>query len=228
MSRFFIFLLVIILLTNLSLAQELQENPNEIIAIDETISSQVQQTTENQETISVGENEDAKQRGEYLNDKLVAMKDGSGNKLYYHPDHLGSTTLVTNQSGDMVEEDVYLPFGGLYSGLGLGRFLFTNQELDKGTGFYDYGARLYYAPFMRFLQCDPVKSNIYDPQNLNCYSYVLNNPYKYTDPTGNFVDPVSDYLLISIAIGAGYGFLNAVGNEQATWVDVVDSTISGG
>lgn len=64
----------------------------------------------------------------YLNDKLVAMKDGSGNKVYYHSDHLGSTTLVTNQAGDVVEDDVYLPFGAIYTGLADSRYLFTGKE----------------------------------------------------------------------------------------------------
>ncbi len=50
----------------------------------------------------------------YLNDKMIASKFQNGDKLYYHPDHLGSTTLVTNQSGDVVEDDVYLPFGAIY------------------------------------------------------------------------------------------------------------------
>src|SRR3989338_5600606 len=81
----------------------------------------------------------------YLNDKLVAMKDGSGNKLYYHPDHLGSTTLVTNQSGDVVEDDVYLPFGEVYSGIADSRYLFTGKERDAGTGFDYFGARYYDA-----------------------------------------------------------------------------------
>ena len=128
----------------------------------------------------------------YLNDKLVAMKNPDGSKLYYHPDHLGSTTLVTNQSGDVVEDDVYLPYGALYNGLGASRYLFTGKERDTGTGFDYFGARYYNSQFMHFLQCDTVKPNIYDPQALNCYSYVLNNPYRYTDPTGHFIDAVLD------------------------------------
>ena len=47
----------------------------------------------------------------HANGKLVAKKDNSGAKTYYHPDHLGSTTLVTNQSGDVVDYIVYMPYG---------------------------------------------------------------------------------------------------------------------
>jgi hypothetical protein len=49
----------------------------------------------------------------YLQDKLVAKVDNDDRKFFYHPDHLGSTTLVTNESGDTVESISYLPFGDL-------------------------------------------------------------------------------------------------------------------
>ncbi len=124
----------------------------------------------------------------YANDKILAMKDGAGNKVYYHPDHLGSTTLVTNQSGDAVEDNVYLPYGDIYSGSANSRYLFTGKEEDRGTGFDYFGARYYSSQFMHFLQPDVVKK-VYDPQNLNPYAYVLNNPYKYTDPDGNSATP---------------------------------------
>ncbi len=120
----------------------------------------------------------------YANDKLIAKKDNSGAKTFYHDDHLGSTTLVTNQTGDVVEEEFYLPFGEIYSGLELSRFLFAGKERDKLVDLDYLGAR-YYSSFIKlFTQCDTIKPDIYNPQALNCYSYVLNNPYRYTDPTG--------------------------------------------
>lgn len=51
----------------------------------------------------------------------------------------------------------------------------------------------------RFIQPDPVIPNVYEPQSLNRYSYALNNPYKYTDPTGNTPWDVVDVVFI------GYG-----------------------
>lgn len=122
----------------------------------------------------------------YLNDKLASMKDNNEKKLFYHSDHLGSTTLVTNESGDVVEDNLYLPYGALYTGSGTSRFLYTGKEFDADTELYYYGARYYDPDFMHFVQPDKVK-NIYDPQNLNPYSYVLNNPYKYVDENGNYV-----------------------------------------
>ena len=54
------------------------------------------------------------------------------------------------------------------------------------SGLMYYVAR-YYRPetFKHFTQPDTIIQNVYDPQSLNHYSYVLNNPYKYVDPSGN-------------------------------------------
>lgn len=174
----------------------------------------------------------------YANDKLLAKKDNSGNKTYYHSDHLGSTTLVTNQSGSIVEEEFYLPHGDVYSGSESSRYLYTGKELDKAIDLYYYGARYYQASIMRmFIQPDSIISDIYNPQNLNKYSYVLNNPYKYTDDSGNIpVDVVVDvgfigydiYTIIQdpsnsanyVALGLGAGFKVAKGIDKAG--DVAD------
>ncbi len=127
------------------------------------------------------------------NGKLLARIDDSGNVFYYHPDHLGSTTLVTNESGDVVEEIFYLPFGGTLIGSDEAqRFLFTGKEKDKGTEFYYYGARYYDDEFRHFLQPDSVIQDIYNPQDLNRYAYVRNNPYKYKDPSGNYLESAID------------------------------------
>ena len=47
----------------------------------------------------------------YEGDVLIAKVNPDGSKSYYHPNHLGSTTLITNESGDIVEEISYYPFG---------------------------------------------------------------------------------------------------------------------
>ena len=63
----------------------------------------------------------------YLQDKLIAKYDTNGRKFFYHPDHLGSTSLVTNESGDVVEDLLYLPYGDVLSGNELSRFTYTSQ-----------------------------------------------------------------------------------------------------
>ncbi|MBI2548845.1 hypothetical protein HYW21_05840 [Candidatus Woesearchaeota archaeon] len=127
-----------------------------------------------------------------LDGTLLARKDPDGKKYFYHPDALGSTALVTDEAGNVVEEVEYLPFGEVIEG-GNDRYLFTGKEKDRETGLQYYNAR-YYAPDQaRFIQPDSVQPNVYDPQQLNKYSYARNNPVKYTDPSGNVpIDTLGD------------------------------------
>jgi len=79
----------------------------------------------------------------------------------------------------------YYPYGECWKSQGtLGTDkLFTGQRLDD-TGLYYYGAR-YYDPLIgRFISPDPFVKSIANPQMLNRFSYVLNNPLKYVDPSG--------------------------------------------
>ena len=64
---------------------------------------------------------------------------------------------------------------------------FTGQRLDGDTGLLDYGAR-YYDPYLnRWIQPDTIVPDPHNPQSLNRFSYTLNNPVRYTDPTGHRV-----------------------------------------
>jgi RHS repeat-associated protein len=60
--------------------------------------------------------------------------------------------------------------------------------LDSSSGLYHYGARYYDAAIGRFVQPDTVVPEPGNPQALNRYSYTLNNPLRYTDPTGHFTE----------------------------------------
>ncbi|MEK6860705.1 MAG: RHS repeat-associated core domain-containing protein, partial [Nanoarchaeota archaeon] len=142
-------------------------------------------------------------------DTLVGRKDPDGKKFFYHPDHLGSTDLVTDESGNVVEESTYEPYGEIIDG-GDSRFLYTAKELDKGTGLYYYGARYYDPLFMHFIQCELIKPDIYNPQALNCYAYALNNPYKYVDPEGLWAVQVGPVLSGGIGLG-NFGIGGRVG-----------------
>ena len=142
---------------------------------------------------------------EYYLDNMVRVDDGSSTRsevsvfhngqrvgslqdettLFYHPDHLESTDVTTDINGDIVEEVTYSPFGRILSGENM-RYLYTGQERDA-TGLFYYGSRYYNPAIARFTQPDKIIADVYNPQNLNKYSYALNNPYKYTDPNGEFV-----------------------------------------
>jgi RHS repeat-associated protein len=131
----------------------------------------------------------------FANNGRVARKDPDGALYYYHGDHLGSTSVVTNETGVQIEKVSYYPYGITKERVGEGStYLFTDQEFDDESGLYYYGARYYNPELTRFTQPDTIIQNVYNPQNLNKYAYVMNNPLKYTDPTGQIYIPILSEL----------------------------------
>ena len=74
--------------------------------------------------------------------------------------------------------------GGSSSGTDVA-YKYTGKERDDSTGLYFYEARYYDAILGRFISADTIVPNPNNPQTLNRYTYTLNNPMRYTDPTGN-------------------------------------------
>ncbi len=116
----------------------------------------------------------------------VALKAGTS-VLYFHGNHLGSTHVVTDGAGAKVEEIHYYPYGATYSDTGAVGVTrkYTGQEFDPESGLYYYGARYYDPVLGRFISADGIGVRLGNPQSFNRYSYVLNNPLRYTDPTGH-------------------------------------------
>jgi RHS repeat-associated protein len=81
----------------------------------------------------------------------------------------------------------YLPWGEQYtpsvSGA-RGDRQYNGRVYDAATGFHDYGARMYWPDIGRFISTDPAAAELTRPVTVNRYSYVLNNSYRYIDPTG--------------------------------------------
>jgi len=126
---------------------------------------------------------------------------------YYHPDHLHSTAIETDNSGNLIQHYEYSAFGQSRYTQSTTAFpvtqRFTSQKLDDETGLYFYGAR-YYAPLLgTFIQADMVIASLTNPQHLNRYAYCVNNPLKHTDPNGKSEDNV----VARVAAPAGV-FLN--------------------
>ena len=125
----------------------------------------------------------------YANGQRVAMVQvDTGKTTYFHSDHLGSTSVVTDDTGAVEQELAYWAFGETRVNSSSQNvdiaYKYTGQEEDRTTGLYDYHARLYDPLIGRFTQPDTIVPQPFNPQSLNRYSYVLNNPLKYTDPTG--------------------------------------------
>jgi RHS repeat-associated protein len=130
----------------------------------------------------------------YLGGKMVAQRKNT-TLQYMHQDHLTGTSLVTNADGSQNSAIKYLPFGATLSGSVPTDIKFTGQRLDS-TGLYYYGARYYDATIGRFISPDPTISHPANSQAFNRYSYCINNPLKYIDPSGlkeeDWYDPFWD------------------------------------
>jgi RHS repeat-associated protein len=130
----------------------------------------------------------------YINvggESLASKKKTNGGvvtQYFYHNDHLGSVNVVTDIAGNRVQLNEYDPWGAVSRSEGTidPDKRFTGQKLDPETGLYYYGGRYYDAEIGRFVSADPFVQTTYDPQNLNRYSYVINNPQNYIDPDGYF------------------------------------------
>jgi RHS repeat-associated protein len=123
---------------------------------------------------------------------------------YYHKDHLGSSTVMTSYpAGSSVETTDYLPFGHQreHTGTVVTDYKFTDQELDTESGLYNYDTRLYDPLIGRFINPDSIVPDWYDPQSLNPYSYCLNNPLVYTDPSGHFRVGSTEVHGVNLALG---------------------------
>ena len=115
----------------------------------------------------------------------VATRDEDGLK-YIYADHLGSSSRMANAAGKQVKAIWYMPFGGdaKERGDAKARYRYTGKEKDD-TGLYYYGARYYDDALGRFLAADSILPDVYDPQQLNRFAYVRNNPIKMVDPDGH-------------------------------------------
>ncbi len=126
----------------------------------------------------------------YLGGTRVAMRTGSSTLNYLLGDHLGSQALTLTSAGARLATNTelrYMPYGvaRYTAGTTPTSYNFTGQRKDSGSGLLFYNARWYDPQVGRFLQADTLVPSPGDPQALNRYSYTLNNPLRYTDPTGH-------------------------------------------
>jgi RHS repeat-associated protein len=131
----------------------------------------------------------------YCNGQRIARRDvATGQVHYYFSDHLGSASVITDSNGNIQQQTDYYPYGGIAysSGNDPNRYKFTGKERDSESGLDYFGARHYASTVGRFMtpdwneDPDPVPyADLRDPQSLNLYSYVRNNPMNSTDDDGH-------------------------------------------
>jgi RHS repeat-associated protein len=101
-------------------------------------------------------------------------------------DHLGSTAKTVSSGGSTEGEQRYMPFGlDRYTTGSLNTaYRYTGQRIEDNVDLYFYQSRWYDPVVGRFIQPDSIVPEPGNPQALNRYSYVLNNPLRYVDPSG--------------------------------------------
>ena len=119
--------------------------------------------------------------------------------VHLHLDLQGSLIAISNTAGNVVEERNYdawgrpriaqnqeyqlsNPFGGSSSTYTLRGYTF-HEHLDM-FDLINMNGRMYDTHLGQFINADPILQDDENSQNINRYSYVLNNPMKYTDPSG--------------------------------------------
>ena len=105
--------------------------------------------------------------------------------FFYHPDHLGSTSYVTDADGNIAQHIEYIPYGEVFVEERNSQFstnyLFNAKELDNETGLYYYGARYLDPTGAMWLSVDPLFEKY---AGMSPYNYCAGNPVKMVDPDG--------------------------------------------
>ncbi|SJZ95763.1 RHS repeat-associated core domain-containing protein [Segatella oulorum] len=113
--------------------------------------------------------------------------------FFYHSDHLGSTSYITDAKANITQFDAYLPYGELlvdeYSSSEDMPYKFNGKELDEETGLYYYGARYMDPKISMWLGVDPLMEKY---TNVSGYVYCHSNPIVRIDRDGR-----ADYFSIS-------------------------------
>jgi RHS repeat-associated protein len=154
----------------------------------------------------------------------------AGTIHYYIDDHLGTTQMELSAGGWPVWQGQFTPFGGELSDGGTPmHYKFTGKERDTESGLDYFGARYYGSSMGRWMSPDWADkpeavpySSLDNPQSLNLYGYVNNNPLSHADPDGHEC-PTCDSI-VNFAAGA----FNAWGSDNLAGAGRVDQTTSAG
>jgi len=150
---------------------------------------------------------------------------------YNITDHLGNIHVTFNETGEILQEDSYYPFGLTMQGLSYqtgnksyntNLYLYNGKELQQelDLDWYDYGARMYDAQLGRFTTIDPLAEKYF---GISPYAYVANNPIMFIDPDGRKVFPTTEDAFQIIMKGlskteSSYVRLNANGYIDAAYL----------
>ena len=127
----------------------------------------------------------ARVRTRAVNGNFKPNDDYEKMQFYYHPDHLGSSSYITNLDGEVAQHIEYVPFGEVFieerNNTWNTPYLFNAKEFDEETGMYYYGARYYEPRLSLWMSADPIQEKY---PNMSSYTYGFDNPIKFIDPEG--------------------------------------------
>jgi RHS repeat-associated protein len=142
---------------------------------------------------------------------LTTDPTGEVQSRYLHPDHLGSIAAVSDQAGVLVERMSFDPWGLKRNVNWTPANTPVMSQIDRSFTGHQYldhlslihmGGRVYDPVVGRFLSADPFIQEPENSQSLNRYSYVLNNPLSYTDPSGYFFKKLFRKVLkVAVIVG---------------------------
>ncbi len=144
------------------------------------------------------------------------VQEESDKQYFYHSDHLGSASLISDCEGNEYQRIEYTPYGEIWvektenNGLAYLPYKFTGKEMDEETGLYYYGARYLDPKYSKWISTDPAlgeyipkapineearrynqnlpgMGGVFNPINGGLYAYAANNPVRYIDPDGRAV-----------------------------------------
>ena len=129
--------------------------------------------------------------------------------FFYHSDHLGSTSYITDDRGNITQYDAYLPYGELlvdeHSSSEDLPYKFNGKQFDEETGLYYYGARYMNPVTGLWYGVDPLAEKY---QSIGGYVYCIGNPVKYFDPDGNTPWAAIAEGIGTFVLDAGVDFLS--------------------
>lgn len=166
-------------------------------------------------------------KGDVEKDSTMDSEENESLVFFYHPDHLGSTSYVTDADGNIAQHVEYIPYGEVFVEERNSQFstnyLFNAKELDNETGLYYYGARYLDPTGAMWLSVDPLFEKY---AGMSPYNYCAGNPVKLVDPDGNAIWAAGAAIGGAIIGGAVNGFLTAMDPSKSK-VNVIASIVGG-
>ncbi len=119
---------------------------------------------------------------------MRVIENGTDSMQWLLADHLGSTSVTANIDGSLNGILKYSAFGEIWasSGTTLTDYRYTNQLEQSEIGLYYYNARWYDPALGRFVQADTIVPSLSNSLAWDRYAYVMDNPIRYTDPSGHY------------------------------------------